>query len=151
MNNITIPEITISVSFDKKVKKSDLITVRNSSDIADLLRQVFNKDTFDWTEEFVVLCLNRANKVMGFCKISSGGITGTVADPRVILTLALNCTATSLILAHNHPSGNLQPSRADEEITQKIKLAAGYLDIQVLDHIILSDEGYYSFRDEGIL
>jgi len=146
-----IPEIKISVTFDKKVKKSDLVTVRSSRDIADLLRQVFNKDTFDWTEEFIILCLNRANKVVGFHKVSSGGITGTVADPKVILTVALNCCATSIILSHNHPSGNLQPSRADEELTHKIKNAASYLDIKVLDHIIVTDESYYSFADEGII
>lgn len=148
---MTIPEIKISVTFDKKVKKSELVKISNSRDIADLLREVFNKDTFDWTEEFIILCLNQSNRVVGFHKVSSGGITGTVADPRVILTIALNCCATSLILSHNHPSGNLMPSRADEELTKKIKNAASFLDIRVLDHVIVSDEGYYSFADEGIL
>lgn len=148
---MTIPEIKISVTFDKKVKKSELVKISNSRDIADLLREVFNKDTFDWTEEFIILCLNQNNRVVGFHKVSSGGITGTVADPRVILTIALNCCATSLILSHNHPSGNLLPSRADEELTKKIKNAASFLDIRVLDHVIVSDEGYYSFADEGIL
>lgn len=148
---MTIPEIKISVTFDKKVKKSELVKISNSRDIADLLREVFNKDTFDWTEEFIILCLNQNNRVVGFHKVSSGGITGTVADPRVILTTALNCCATSLILSHNHPSGNLLPSRADEELTKKIKMAASYFDIRILDHVIVSDEGYYSFADEGIL
>jgi DNA repair protein RadC len=95
--------------------------------------------------------LNRANKINHFEIISRGGITGTVADPRLILKKALEEGATSIVLTHNHPSGNLKPSRADEELTEKIKQAAGYFDIRVLDHIIVSDEGYYSFADEGIL
>ena len=83
--------------------------------------------------------------------ISRGGITGTVADPRIILKKAVEEGATSIVLSHNHPSGNLKPSRADEELTQKIKQAASFFDIRVLDHVIVSDEGYYSFADEGLI
>ena len=83
--------------------------------------------------------------------MSKGGITGTVADPRIILKQALDEGATSLVLSHNHPSGNLSPSSADQELTQKIKQAASYFDIKILDHIIVSDEGHYSFADEGLL
>ena len=124
-----IPEITIKVSMSKKVKKSELVKLHSSRETADLLRRLYNADTFDWTEEFIILCLNRQNAVVGFKKISSGGITGTVADPKVILTTALNTLATSIILSHNHPSGNLQPSKADDELTKKIKHAASFLDI----------------------
>jgi DNA repair protein RadC len=95
--------------------------------------------------------LNRANKINHFEIISQGGITGTVADPRIILKKALEEDAVSIILSHNHPSGSLKPSRADEAITAKIKEAASLLDIRVIDHIIVSDEGYYSFADEGLL
>ncbi len=102
-------------------------------------------------EIFAVLFLNRANKINHFQIISEGGMTGTVADPRIILKKALEEDAVSLILCHNHPSGSLKPSRADEELTQKIKEAAKYFDIKVLDHLIVSDDGYYSFADEGIL
>jgi DNA repair protein RadC len=102
-------------------------------------------------EVFAVLFLNRANRIKHFEIISSGGMTGTVADPRIILKKALEEDAVSIILCHNHPSGNLKPSRADEELTHKIKHAARYFDIQVLDHIIVSTEGYYSFADEGAL
>jgi len=146
-----IPEIQIRVRWSKKVLKEDLIIIRKSEDIARCLREVFNQDTFGWTEEFIILCLNKANVVTGFRKISSGGMTGTVADPKVIFTVALNVLATSIILAHNHPSGNLKPSRADEELTEKIKQAGKFLDIAVLDHIILSEHGYFSFSDEGLL
>ena len=102
-------------------------------------------------EVFAVLFLNRANRIRHFEIISSGGMTGTVADPRIILKKALEEDAVSIILCHNHPSGNLRPSRADEELTSKIRHAARYFDIQVLDHIIVSTEGYYSFADEGAL
>jgi len=102
-------------------------------------------------EVFAVLFLNRSNKINHFQIISEGGITGTVADPRIILKKALEEDAVSLILCHNHPSGSLKPSRADEELTFKIKEAARYFDIKVLDHLIVSEDGYYSFADEGIL
>jgi DNA repair protein RadC len=102
-------------------------------------------------EVFAVLFLNRANKINHFQIISEGGMTGTVADPRIILKKALEEDAVNLILCHNHPSGSLKPSRADEDLTLKIKEAAKYFDIKVLDHLIVSDDGYYSFADEGIL
>ncbi|MBS1599535.1 MAG: DNA repair protein RadC [Bacteroidetes bacterium] len=102
-------------------------------------------------EVFAVVFLNRANKINHFEIISQGGITGTVADPRIILKKALEEDAVNIILCHNHPSGNLQPSHADEELTSKIKEAAKYFDIKVMDHIIVSDEGYFSFADEGII
>jgi DNA repair protein RadC len=102
-------------------------------------------------EVFGVLFLNRANKVNHFEIVSEGGITGTVADPRVVMKKALEEDAVNIVLCHNHPSGNLKPSRADEELTHKIKEAAKYFDIRVMDHIIVSDEGYYSFADDGLL
>jgi DNA repair protein RadC len=122
--------------------------VKYSREIAHYL-QALLKDHHH--EVFVVVFLNRANRINHYEIISEGGITGTVADPRIILKKALEEDAVSIILCHNHPSGNLLPSRADEELTQKIKEASKYFDIKVLDHIIVSDEGYYSFADEGIL
>ncbi|HMJ47778.1 MAG TPA: DNA repair protein RadC [Ferruginibacter sp.] len=122
--------------------------VRSSKELAEYLVSLLK----DYSHEvFAVIFLNRANKIKHFEIISSGGITGTIADPRIILKKAVQEGATSIVLAHNHPSGNLKPSKADEEITQKIKLAAGYFDIQVLDHIIVSEEGYFSFADEGMV
>ncbi|CAN5752590.1 DNA repair protein RadC [soil metagenome] len=123
-------------------------TVRNSNEIADFLKSTLKDYNY---EVFAVLFLNRANKIKHFEIISRGGITGTVADPRIILKKAIEEEASSIVLSHNHPSGNLKPSRADEELTQKIKQAASYCDIRVLDHIIVSDEGYYSFADEGLM
>jgi len=122
--------------------------VKHSADIALYLQSLLRDRT---QEVFAVIFLNQANKINHFDIISEGGITGTVADPRIILKLALQHEAVSLVLCHNHPSGNLRPSRADEALTHKIKEAAKYFDIKVLDHIIVSNEGYYSFADEGIL
>ena len=122
--------------------------IKTSSDIAQYLRAIIKDFKY---EVFAVLFLNKANKINHFEIISRGGLTGTVADPRVILKIALEQEATSIVLCHNHPSGNLRPSKADEELTQKIKIAAKYLDISVMDHLIVSEEGYYSFCDSGLL
>lgn len=119
-----------------------------SKDLAEYLRAQFQ---YKKHEVFAVVFLNRASKINHFEIISEGGITGTVADPRIILRKALEHDALSIVLCHNHPSGSLKPSRQDEELTQKIKDAARYFDIRVMDHIIVSEEGYYSFADEGIL
>ncbi len=122
--------------------------IRSSKDIADYLKSYFQDLTY---EIFAIVLLNRANAVIHFEVISKGGITGTVADPRIIMKKAIEHEATGMIVCHNHPSGNLQPSRADESITQRIAEAANLLDIKLLDHLIVSDEGYYSFADEGKL
>ena len=122
--------------------------VTHSSDVANYLRAKLEHKKH---EVFVAVYLNRSNKIQHHEVISTGGITGTVADPRIILKKALEHDATAIILCHNHPSGSLKPSRADEELTYKIKEAARYFDISILDHIIVSDEGYYSFADEGLL
>jgi DNA repair protein RadC len=130
-----------AVSFEKPI-------IRDSSAIANYLQSLLRDHNH---EVFAVIFLNRANRINHFEIISQGGITGTVADPRIILKKALEQQAVSIILCHNHPSGNLRPSKADEDLTQKIKEASKYFDIRVLDHIIVSEEGYYSFADEGIL
>jgi DNA repair protein RadC len=128
------------------LNKKYLIT--QSSDVAAYLQAELGHKQL---ECFVVVFLNRANKIICQEMISEGGITGTVADPRIILKKALDHHAVSIILCHNHPSGNLKPSKADEQLTNKIKNAAAFLDIQVMDHIIVSEEGYYSFADEGMM
>src|SRR5688572_684644 len=129
------------ISLDKPV-------IRESRDIAVYLKTLLQDHSH---EVFAVVFLNRANRINHFQIVSEGGITGTVADPRLILKKALEEEAVSLILCHNHPSGNLKPSKADEELTLKIKEAAKYFDIKVLDHMIVSDAGYFSFADEGLI
>lgn len=127
-------------------KKKDMVT--HSRDIADFLRASLEHRP---QEVFAVVFLNRGNKITHLEIVSEGGISGTIADPRVILKKALEHNATALILCHNHPSGNTRPSKADEAVTQKIKQAASLLDIHIMDHIIVSSEGYFSFADEGLL
>lgn len=122
--------------------------VKTSADIANFF-QAQLKDKLH--EVFAVAFLNRANKINHVEIISEGGITGTVADPRIILKKALEHNAVNIVLCHNHPSGSLKPSRADEALTKKIKEAALLLDMTVVDHIIVSEDGYYSFADDGIL
>ena len=131
-------------------KKYVGIKITSSKDAADYMRQFFSDD-IEIYESMFLLLLNRANNTIGWAKISQGGITGTVCDPRIVMKYAVDSLATGVILCHNHPSGNLQPSRADEEITNKCKMALNYLDIKVLDHIILTADNYYSFADEGML
>lgn len=122
--------------------------ISSSTDIAQYLQTLLK----DYRHEvFVVIFLNRANKITRFEVISEGGITCTVVDPRIVLKKALEENAVSIILSHNHPSGSLRPSYADENLTYKIKAAAAFFDIKILDHIIVSEEGYYSFADEGKL
>jgi DNA repair protein RadC len=122
--------------------------VKSSRDIANYLQALLRDLPH---EVFAVAYLNQANRINHFEIISKGGITGTVADPRVILKKALLEDAVSLILCHNHPSGNLQPSKADQELTRKFKDGAKLLDISLFDHIIVSENGYFSFADAGML
>jgi len=122
--------------------------IRSSKDIAAIVLPAM-KDLHH--EVFRIALLNRANHVIHLETISEGGITGTVADPRIILRIALEKHATGLILCHNHPSGNLQPSDADKAITSKIQQAAAVHDIRLLDHLIVGDNSYLSFADEGLL
>lgn len=126
----------------------DKVVIRTSWEIANYLKVLLKDYSY---EVFAVIFLNRANRINHFEIISRGGLTGTVADPRVVLKKAIEYKATSIVLSHNHPSGNLKPSMADEELTNKIKHAASYFDIKVIDHLIVSDEGYFSFADEGII
>lgn len=102
-------------------------------------------------EEFWMMSLNRANRIISNKRISSGGLSGTVADPRLIYKSALEQLATSVIFSHNHPSGNTRPSRADIELTRKLVIAGEILEINVLDHVIVSDKGFFSFADEGMI
>jgi DNA repair protein RadC len=141
----------VELVYKTKIKASEQPVIKSVHDCYKLLKELWNENKIEMQEEFKVLLLNRSNKVMGIYEASAGGLTGTVADPRLILAAAIKSLAVSIILSHNHPSGNLQPSKADEELTKKIKMAAAYHDINVTDHIIISSEGYYSFADEGLL
>ena len=126
----------------------DRATIRSSKDVYEIFRPMLMDHQH---EEFWVLTLNRANRVMGKSMISRGGLSGTVADPKMIFNHALMSKCSAIILVHNHPSGNAQPSQSDRDITRKLKNAGDFLDLPVLDHLIITEQTYYSFADEGIL
>ena len=126
-------------------------TILCSSDAEETFRYRWDVGKINFVEEFKILLLNRANKVLGLVSISQGGVSGTVADPKLIFAAALKASASSLICCHNHPSGNLKPSQADLQLTRKLVEAGKFLDLPVLDHVILTQESHYSFADEGFL
>lgn len=142
----------IQVRYSHRVSRKDAVQVTSSLDVFNILMAIWEQELIAYREAFVVLLLNRANKVMGYRWISHGGISGTVVDVRHIFALALKCNATSVIIAHNHPSTNLQPSQADIDLTRKIRQGGELIDILVLDHIIVTpDHRYFSFADEGLI
>jgi DNA repair protein RadC len=141
----------IELVYKTKVKPADRPAIKSSNEAFQLISLLWNENIIELQEEFKVLFLNRSNRVLGIYHTSSGGITGTVADPRLILTAALKANCVSIMLFHNHPSGSLKPSLQDEELTKKIKEAARFLDIKLLDHLIITRDEYFSFADEGLL
>ena len=141
----------VQLIYKSKVPASQRRKITSSRDANDLLKENWNHDTLEHSEEFKVLLLNRSNAVLGIIAVSKGGISGTITDVRIILQAALKSNASGIIVCHNHPSGNLNPSESDTKITQKIKEAGNIMDIQLLDHLIINDEDYYSFADNGLL
>lgn len=139
----------VQISYSNKVPPSKRIKVKGSKDAEQAFRTVWPDITH--IEYCYILLMNRQNQVLGFHQLSKGGITGSIIDVRVVFQLALKACATTLILAHNHPSGNLDPSEADKRITNQLKQAGAMLDIPVLDHIILTEDSYFSMADEGLL
>ncbi|WP_026837077.1 RadC family protein [Gillisia sp. JM1] len=147
MKDNCISEIKISYSN----KNNEKTSIHNSQTSYKLLLSNWNKGTIELQEEFKILLLNRANRVLGIYPLSKGGVSGTLVDPKLVFSVSLKCNASSIILAHNHPSGNLNPSECDKALTQKLISAGKFLDIKILDHIILTSSGFFSFADEGIL
>ena len=141
----------ITISYKPAVSVNPLVS--SSTDAYKELKNFFPEELIALQEQFVVMYLNNANRIIGVYRMSLGGITGTVADPRIILGTALKVAATSIIICHNHPSHNLKPSISDERLTAKIKEGAKFMDINLADHIIIAPTGskYYSFADEGLL
>jgi len=133
-------------------KHKPTIRVLKSKDAFDILTPLYDKDLIEYLETFYLLLLNRANLVLGWVLLSQGGTAGTVVDTKVVFSLALTTNAHSIILCHNHPSGNLTPSEADIKLTKEIKKAGDILDLKLLDHLIVSnDDIFFSFSDEGII
>jgi len=147
MKDLTQSAAEIKVSYIPKKMLGSKISC--SEDAYHVLKEFYPQDTISLQERFVVAYLNGAHNVIGVYEASVGGLTGTIADPRLILSVALKIAATSIILSHNHPSGNLNPSNTDQELTNKIREACKYLDINVLDHIIITPKTFYSFADSS--
>ena len=139
------------VKLSYKPKNISKYKVTSSEDAYKYLLSTYKKGTICYKEYFKVLFLNQANQVLGYTLISGGGLTETTADVRLIFQAALLTNSVALILAHNHPSGNLKPSPEDIRLTKQVREASNFMRIKVLDHIILSDTEYYSFADEGML
>lgn len=133
-----------------RAKKYKKVQIKSSETAQKFARNVFPVN-INVREGMIAIMMNRANNVTGFYSVSQGGLSGTVIDTRLILHVALQSLSSSFILVHNHPSGNNQPSDADIKITEKIKKAAEYMEIKVLDHIILIEDAYFSFADEGLI
>lgn len=147
--SFTVAEVQLIYKSKCNITQRPRIT--RSNDCYDILLSSWNKDTIELCEEFKILLLNRANKVLAISTLSQGGTAGTVVDPKLLFTTALKLKASSLILAHNHPSGELKPSEADIKITRNLIECGKILDLIVLDHLIISSNGYYSFGDEGLM
>ena len=151
-NEKTLFEVAeIQLTYKSKVSPSLRPKITSSRDAYEVLNKYWDEGKIDFVEQFKVLLLNRANKVIGIYEVSSGTSTNTVADPKSVFVAALKANACGVIISHNHPSGNLQPSEADKKLTKDLKDAGKFLHIPVLDHIIMTSESYYSFADEGLL
>jgi DNA repair protein RadC len=144
-STLNIPSITLK----KEESNFPRVQIRSSAEAYKFIRQFYDDD-IEIYESFFILLLNQGNFTIGFAKISQGGITATVVDTRMIAKIALESLAVNVILAHNHPSGNMRPSEADRVLTDKLQNGLKMLDINVADHIILGYNDYLSFRDEGL-
>lgn len=143
--------IMAALELGRRRKSSEVIEsakIRSSNDVYTIFHPLLADLTY---EEFWLLYLNRSNKILSRHKLSQGGVSGTITDVRLLIKKAVELLASAVIICHNHPSGNLDPSEADTRITEKIKEAAGYFDISLLDHLIITDNGYYSYADNGKL
>jgi len=146
-----MPELAqVEIKYFPKLKASLQPKVTSSADAYNYLIKILEDKVYH-VEHFAMLHLNRANFIIGWSIVSVGGLAGTVADPKVIFQLALLRNSSSIIVAHNHPSGNLKPSAADISLTKKLVDAGKFLDLPILDHLIITEDNYYSFADEGLI
>lgn len=142
----------IRISYKENIALSNSPAIKSSADAGRLLFETWDKDTISIQETFKVLLLNNSNKIKGIYQLSTGGITGTLVDIRILFAVILKSLSVGVILSHCHPSGKLIPSEADKQLTEKIKNAAALFDVKILDHIIVVPNGdYYSFSDNGLL
>jgi DNA repair protein RadC len=141
----------VELVYKNSIKPSLRPHINSSEKAYELLLEHWDNYRIEYLEQFKILLLNRAHKVLGIYEVSSGGISGTYVDSKLIFTAALKTHSSGIILCHNHPSGNLKPSLSDEHLTRKLVDAGKLLDIPILDHLIITPDGYFSFADEGFL
>ena len=141
----------VELIYKKKQSTANAKKIDSSKIAFDILISLWDKNKIDYVEHFYALYLNRANKVIGSILLSTGGCVGTIVDVKVLIQGALLSNAQAIVIAHNHPSGSLIPSNSDLDITSRIKTACNYFEISLLDHLIIADNQYYSFKDEGRL
>jgi DNA repair protein RadC len=141
----TIPEIQLKYKSGEVLSK----TIRSSKDAYELFMKFYDEDVFELTESVIVIYLNSANETIGWMRHSTGGMGSTVVDPRLIFVAALKCGATGIMVSHNHPSGQLRPSNEDNKFTKRLKEGGEFLQIRLIEHIIATRYGYYSYADEG--
>ena len=147
----TLQVAEVALTYRPHFKTEDLPKISNAEDAYKIFLYHWDMGRIQLLEEFRVLLLSRSNKALGVALISSGGVSGTVVDPKVIFATALKANASVIILCHNHPSGNLQPSTSDNQITKKLKEGGKLLDIEIHDHLIISENSFYSHANEGLL
>jgi DNA repair protein RadC len=141
----------VELIYKSKVKASQRPKITQSADAYQLFLHQWDENKLEFVEQFKVMFLNRANRVLGICDLFTGGISLTVADPKIIFSAALKANASSIIVCHNHPSGHLTPSCQDEDLTYRLKQAGQFLELPLIDHLIISNEGFLSFAEEGLL
>ena len=142
----------IEIRYRRKPIQNEVSRIQNSVDAITLLRQLYDKNKMHYQEESIAIFLNRNNDILGFQKLSSGGLSGTVVDARILFSIALKTLSSGIILSHNHPSGNLNPSSQDVSLTHRLRKFGNMIDVCLLDHIIVNDIfDFYSFAEEGTL
>lgn len=141
----------VQITYKPNFNPTDRPQISSSKQCYNILMQHWNLGLINFLEEFKIVLLSRSNRVLGLVDISMGGVSGTYIDPKIVFVAALKANASGLILVHNHPSGNLRPSEADIKLTQKIKDGAKLLEIEIHDHLIISENSYCSMADDGII
>ncbi len=141
----------VTLTYRNRTPPAQRIKISGSADAYRILCSSWSENTIELKEDFKILLLNRAHKVLGISVISSGGVSGTLVDPKLIFVTALKANASGIVLAHNHPSGQLTPSSADMALTNKLVSSGKLLEIPIIDHLIITTSGYFSFADESLL
>lgn len=141
----------LKVAYRSRTKDRGQWLIRSPKDVEQYLRAVWNKDTLELVEEFVVVCLNGRHEATGWVRVASGGFNATPIDPRLIFGIALQTASSAIVVAHNHPSGSLEPSELDRQVTERLTEAGRLLGVAVLDHLILTRDGAFSFTERRLL